>query len=101
MPIERTNEADVALGLSVEIEIEEELDFLTTIAKGAKLFVQRLLDVEREVELGSAVPSPMKPPPVVGATTTRAFPPAEGFHIERLLKRHTAFILVANQVLLP
>jgi hypothetical protein len=46
---------DVALGLEVEIEIEEELDVVAgAITEGAKLFVERLLDAERRVELGSA-----------------------------------------------
>src|SRR6185437_6248971 len=55
VPLERTNEADVALGLEVEIEIEQELDVLVSaITEGRKLFVERTLDAERRIELGPA-----------------------------------------------
>ena len=54
MPLQRTDKADVALGLKVEIEIEEELDVLAgAITEARKLFVERLLDADRRVELGS------------------------------------------------
>ena len=47
VPLQRTDEADVALGLEVEIEIEEELDVLAgAITERPKLFVERILDVE-------------------------------------------------------
>jgi hypothetical protein len=53
--LQRTDEADVAFGLEVEIEIEEEFDVLAgAIAEACKLIVERLLDADRRVELGSA-----------------------------------------------
>ena len=55
MSLQRTDEADVAFGLEVEIEIEEEFDVLAgAIAEACKLIVERLLDADRRVELGSA-----------------------------------------------
>src|SRR5581483_8129334 len=55
VPLQRADEADVALGLEVEIEIDKELDVLAcAITKGSKLFIERLLDAERRIELGSA-----------------------------------------------
>ena len=55
VPLQRTDEADVALGLEVEIEIEEKLDVLAgAITERRKPLVELLLDLQRRVELGSA-----------------------------------------------
>ena len=55
MSLQRTDEADVAFGLEVEIEIEEDLDVIAgAITEACKLFVERLLNADRRVELGSA-----------------------------------------------
>src|SRR5262249_33633426 len=55
VPLERADEADIALGLEIEIEVDEELDVLAgALAQARKLLVELLLDPERRIELRAA-----------------------------------------------
>jgi hypothetical protein len=53
--LEGAHQPDIALGLEVEIEIEQELDLVArTVAEGPELPVECLLDAERRIELWSS-----------------------------------------------